>query len=263
VGLVSSALTERLAMVPGIRFGALPAEPVRRLPTGIAPLDGLLGGGWPRGHVSEIAGGPSSGRTALLHAALAAATRCGEVVALIDVPDTLDPTSLARAGAALERVLWVRPPSLRAAVKCAELVLDAGGFGLVALDGIDEAPQAQTTARRRSLPRHVWPRLAHVTRRAGAVCLVCAPRRAVGGAAAVAVRLSQRRARWDGRLFAGIATTAVLERSRFGPAERAVVLAVGDRPSELDGVRVDALAESVTTGSGVEEGRAAAGATSG
>jgi len=221
----------------------------------------LLGGGWPRGHVSEIAGGPSSGRTALLHAALAAATRQGEVVALIDVPDALDPASLARAGTALERVLWVRPPSPRAALKCAELVLDAGGFGLVALDGIEEALPALATARPRSLPRHVWPRLAHVTRRSRAVCLVCAPWRVVGGAAAVAVRLTPRRARWNGRLFAGIATAAVLERSRFGPAERAVVLAVGERLSALDGVRVEPLA--TMTGSGVEEGRAAAGATSG
>ena len=256
-----SALSERFAAIAGIRFGALPAEPVRRLPTGIAPLDDLLGGGWPRGHVSEIAGAPSSGRTAVLHAALAAATRRGEVVALIDVPDALDPPSLARAGAVLERVLWVRPPSPRAALKCAELVLDAGGFGIVALDGIDETPSGQATARARSLPRHVWPRLAHVTRRAGAVCVVCAPRRVVGGAAAVAVRLAQRRARWDGRLFAGLATTAVLERSRFGPAERAVVLAVGDRLGALDGVRIELL--GAVAGGGVEEGRAAASATGG
>ena len=83
---------------PGVRVGAPPVEPGRRLPTGIDCLDELLGGGLPRGHVSEIVGGPSSGRTALLHALLASATRRGEATAVVDLPDALDPRSLANAG---------------------------------------------------------------------------------------------------------------------------------------------------------------------
>jgi len=57
---------ERLAALdlPGtVRFGAPSIEPVRRLPVGIAALDALLDGGLPRGHLSEIVGGPSSGCT--------------------------------------------------------------------------------------------------------------------------------------------------------------------------------------------------------
>ena len=132
--------------IPGVRLGAPPAEAVRRLPSGIAALDTLLGGGLPRGHLSEIVGGLSSGRTALLHAWLAASTRAGEVAAVIDLPDGLDPPSLARAGADLERVLWVRPPSARIALKCTELIVGAGGFGLVALqlERKAEARKAET-----------------------------------------------------------------------------------------------------------------------
>lgn len=213
----TAAARDRLAALhlPGVRFGAQPIEAVRRLPSGIAGLDELLGGGLPRGYLSEIAGAPSSGRTALMHALLASATRAGEVAALIDLADALEPPSLARAGADLDRVLWVRPPSAAIALKCAELVLGAGGFGLVALD-LDARPAP------RPLPRPVWLRLAQVARRANAACLVCAPRRVVADAAAVALTLTQRRVDWNGPLFDGLTTTAELARSRFGRAERKV-----------------------------------------
>jgi hypothetical protein len=219
---------ERLAalQLSGVRMGVLPAEPVRRLPTGIAELDELLGGGLPRGHLSEIVGGPSSGRTGLLHALLTSATRRGEVAAVVDLADALDPSSLARAGADLERVLWVRPPAPQTALKCAELILTAGGFGLVALDGLGACAA-------RPLPRQVWPRLAQVTRRGGAVCLVCTPRRLADGATALALTLAQRQSRWSGRLFEGITTTAVVARHRFGPADRAVTVALGDQASAV------------------------------
>lgn len=223
-------------------MGVLPAEPVRRLPTGVAPLDELLGGGLPRGHVSEIVGGPSSGRTALLHALLASATRRGEVAAVVDLADALDPPSLARAGVDLTRVLWVRPPSPQTALKCAELILNAGGFGMVALDGLGMSAT-------RPLPRQVWPRLAQVTRRAGAACLIYTPRRLAGGAAAVALNLTPRHVRWNGRVFQGITTTAMLARSRFGPAERAVILSLGDQLAALDGGNV-ARMRSVRSGEG-------------
>jgi hypothetical protein len=221
--------------LPGVRIGALPVEPVRRLPTGIESLDELLGGGLPRGHLSEIVGGPSSGRTALLHALLASATQRGEVVAVVDLPDALDPRSLAQAGADLTRVLWVRPPSPQVALKCAELILSAGGFGMLAVDGLGaRAPRAG-----RALPPHVWPRLAQVTRRAGAVCLLCVPQRIAGGAAATALLLTQHRVQWSGRLFAGVSATAVLSRSRFSPAERAIELMLGDRLGGYEGVKFE------------------------
>jgi hypothetical protein len=238
--VTAATARERFALlqVPGVRIGALPAEPVRRLPSGIAALDALLGGGLPRGYLSEIVGGPSSGRTALLHALLASATRRGEVAAVVDLGNALDPPSLARAGADLERVLWVRPPSPRCALKCAELVLSAGGFGLIALD-LGAPALRPGPGQARPLPRQVWQRLAQVTRRAGAVLAVLAERRMTTSCAAVALRLTRRRARWSGRLFDGITSTAELARSRFGPAERTVVLALGEQLAAIDGVRVE------------------------
>lgn len=217
---------ERLAALelPGtVRFGASPAEPVRRLPVGVAPLDALLDGGLPRGHLSEVVGGPSSGRTAVLHALLATTTRAGAVAALIDLPDALDPASLARAGAVLERVLWVRPPAPRLALQCAELVLAAGGFALVALDLDRAAPVAD-----RPVPRAAWLRLVRAARRADAAAVLLGARRQAGAAAALALRLTARRIHWSDRLLDGLTATATLSRSRFGVAERLARIVVGE-----------------------------------
>ncbi len=65
---MAATARERLAALdlPGtVRFGAPTADVVRRLPVGIAALDALLGGGLPRGHLSELVGGRASGRTAV------------------------------------------------------------------------------------------------------------------------------------------------------------------------------------------------------
>ena len=67
-----------------------------------------LTGGLPRGCLTEICGPASSGRTTVLLAALAAATRRGEFCAVVDASDALDPQSAAAAGVELERLLWVR-----------------------------------------------------------------------------------------------------------------------------------------------------------
>ncbi len=77
-------------------------------PLGIAALDCGLAGGLPRGQVSEVVGPASSGRTSLAWAAIGAATRRGEYVALVDTFDRFDPPTAAACGVDLARLLWVR-----------------------------------------------------------------------------------------------------------------------------------------------------------
>src|SRR5438093_12113274 len=116
--------------------------------SGIAALDARLGGGFPRGHLSELVGPRSSGRTSLMLQLLAAATARGELVALVDALDMLDVESAAAAGVDLDRLLWIRghvvpnpglcrdlnQRALEQAVRALTLVLHAGNFGLVAFD---------------------------------------------------------------------------------------------------------------------------------
>ena len=100
---VESSLGERLSSTLLLRERAAPLT----VSTGVAALDALTGG-LPRGALSEITGPASSGRTGVMLAALAGATRREEACALVDASDNFDPASAAAAGVDLDRLLWVR-----------------------------------------------------------------------------------------------------------------------------------------------------------
>ncbi len=144
---LESSLGEHLSSTLLLRERAAPLMVL----TGLAALDALTGG-LPRGALSEITGAASSGRTGVMLAALAGATRRREVCALVDASDSFDPTSAAAAGVDLNRLLWVRcsesstlpsrkdnPPRtalgrLEQVLKVTDLLLQGGGFGMVVLD---------------------------------------------------------------------------------------------------------------------------------
>lgn len=163
----SALLLKRVSAIPKLA-GVRPASQLEMRPapemvsSGIGEID-ALSGGLPRGCLTEICGASSSGRTSLMLAALAAATRRQEVCALVDATDAFDPLSAAAAGVDFERLLWVRcggdaPRRHRStAVKAVsdaekrderhihenpvervlrvtDLLLQSGGFGLVAID---------------------------------------------------------------------------------------------------------------------------------
>lgn len=104
------------------------------LSTGIIEVDALTGG-IPRGAISEIAGPRSSGRTSLIYSMLACATTHDEVCALVDTNDVFAPAAATKAGIDFDRLLWLRcAGDLERAFKATDLLLHAGGFGLVILD---------------------------------------------------------------------------------------------------------------------------------
>ena len=112
------------------------AEPRTRetLPTGLPSLDSLIDG-FPRGAISEIFGPESSGRTTLIHSILAASTSKFEVCAYVDTDDSFDPVTAAAAGVALSQLLWIRcGHNAGHALKAADYLLHAGGFGVIILD---------------------------------------------------------------------------------------------------------------------------------
>jgi recombination protein RecA len=138
-------------------------------PTRVAPLDGILRGGLPRGQLCELVGLASSGRTTLLLQIVAAATARGELAAVIDTCDRLDVASAVAAGVDLDRVLWIRgrlserpahgawlasEHALDRALKALNLVLQAGAIGVVAIDLADVPP-----ALLKRLPFTTWLRV--------------------------------------------------------------------------------------------------------
>jgi hypothetical protein len=237
---------ERLAALalPGhVHVGRTAAEPVPRLSSGLPSIDTLLDGGVPRGRISELLGAGSSGKTSMLFALLAAVTRRGEVVACVDLTDALHPESILGAGADLHRLLWVRPRSLSDALRCTDLLLQAGGFAVVVLDlgpaaGVLSAgplPDGSLrgaksdrrlgAARLRSLPHHVWPRLLHAAERSHSALVVLTPQRVAGSFATLTLALQPRTPLWrQGAwpLFEGFETTLQVERSKLGAPGRSV-----------------------------------------
>jgi recA bacterial DNA recombination protein len=176
-----------------------------RLGTGIGELDRMLGGGWPRGAVSELWGARGQGRTAALLASLAAALRREESVALVDLGGTFDPWTARRVGVPLERLLWVRTVSdqtighqtivgrperrpSRQALAAAEAIVAAGGFGLVVLDFGEVSP---------AVPSAAWLRLRRLVAAPGTVLLVVSPRPLQGVMSAAAVTFGIARVRFQ------------------------------------------------------------------
>ena len=113
-----------------------PLLPERLAATGDAGLDAALGGGLRRGHLSEIVGAPSSGRSTLVARLLTAATARGEATAIVDTCDTWDPASAAAHGVVLERVLWVR---VRAARRAQASHANGAGLGAPASERVGES----------------------------------------------------------------------------------------------------------------------------
>src|ERR1700675_1803657 len=98
------------------------------------------------GGITEIVGGPSSGRTRLLVACLRDVTRCGAIAALVDTDHVFDPVGAARAGVELSRLLWVRcgrRPDR--ALRAADLLVRCPGLALIALDTGDFTPRLSLT----------------------------------------------------------------------------------------------------------------------
>ncbi len=188
VFLTSTSKDARLAGVtPASRLAVRPAPEM--VSSGIAAMDALTGG-LPRGCLTEICGPASSGRTTLLLAALAAATRRGESCVLVDASDALDPQSAAAEGVELDRLLWVRcgenspEQSLEQLLRATDLLLESGGFGLIALDLGDLPEQAA-----RRIPLTTWFRFRRAVEHTPTVLLAVERQSIAGSCSSLLVKL--------------------------------------------------------------------------
>ncbi|HZR81910.1 MAG TPA: hypothetical protein VFD92_12500 [Candidatus Binatia bacterium] len=255
----AARLDELVARLPGaIRRGHAPdvrAREAECAPTGIAELDEALGGGFPRGRLSELRGRGSAGLTSVAQRAAGRATARGDLVAWIDAPDALDPESAAASGIALDRLLWIRAPDLLAAFAAGEQILALGGFPLVVLDAglpyratpegvrverLDEAVAARRASRfvdrrtgRARASAAAWVRLARAAARSRSalVVLVRGDDAGAGTSAAVRLELPPARVVWDRAhgappLLDGLQARIVIKRNRGASGERALAVAL-------------------------------------
>ena len=221
---IESSLGEGLSSTLLLRERAAPLT----VPTGIATLDALIGG-LPRGALSEIAGPSSSGRTGVMLATLAAATRREEVCALVDASDSFDPPSAAAAGVNLERLLWVRcherlkpqvasvksrsstnagfafGAALEQVLKVTDLLLQEGGFGIVVLD-LGDIPVESA----RRVPLTSWFRFRRAVKPTATVLLLLEQEPCARTCASLVLRLQPE------AIFASNSTT-FLDPDQLGP----------------------------------------------
>ncbi|MFL5620672.1 MAG: ATPase domain-containing protein [Gemmatimonadaceae bacterium] len=112
-----------------------PPPPTPALPTGVAALDAVLvGGGLPRGRLTEIVGPAGSGKTTLTRAVVESTVAAHGWVAYVDAQRTLDARDWVHLGDA-EGVWIIRPRDAGRAAWCADVLLRSGAFALVVLDG--------------------------------------------------------------------------------------------------------------------------------
>ncbi len=210
-------------------------DPASLLPMDVPLVDACLRGGLPRGQLSELSGPGSCGRMTLLLQLMSAATQRGEIVALIDTCDRLDVASAAAAGVDLDRLLWIRgtgsgirdsgfgtrdsgfgtigpripdpgsriPTVSDRALKALNLVLQAGGFSLVAIDLADVPP-----VRLRQIPFTTWPRVQRVIEGSDTACVLLTPEPLARSAGGLTLSLAGR-STWTGasdrsRLLQGV-----------------------------------------------------------
>ncbi len=185
---IESAISSRF----GTAFKVHEKRPAEVTPTGIPQIDGFTEGGLPRGAITEIFGAASSGRTTFLLSSLAHATTHEEVCALVDTNDVFDPTTASRAGVQLDRLLWVRGNNnLEHAFKTTDMLLQAGGFGIVTLD-LGDVP-AQSAKR---IISSWWYRFRRTLEATSTALLVITEESCVGARAALGLELNQENCLW-------------------------------------------------------------------
>jgi hypothetical protein len=138
----------------------------RRLVTSLRFLDEPIGGGLPRGAITElISPGTTAGSASLIHALVHCAYRDNYFLALIDGRDSFDACELENPS--LRHLLWVRCSKASEGVNAADLLLRDGNFPLVILDLVLNAPDEL-----RKIPQTNWYRLQRLAELLPTACLV-------------------------------------------------------------------------------------------
>ncbi len=211
----SSLLRADLESALGGRFSAELNWRARPAPefvsTGVATLDALTGG-LPRGAITEIHGPASSGRTSLMASILGAAAAREEICALADAGDAFDPASAQAAGVDLSRLLWVRcGGNPEHALKVGDMLVQAGGFGLVALDLGDVPPNIA-----RRIPLASWYRLRRAIEDTPTVMLLVEREQTVKSCASLVLEMRRETVAWSG----AVGCSRLLRGARFRAASQ-------------------------------------------
>jgi recA bacterial DNA recombination protein len=172
----------------------------------------------PKGAISEIFGCESSGKTLILQELLSFASARGEFCAVVDSRGAFDPLSASRSGVDLRRLLWVRGSHradhwMEQAFKAADMILHAGGFGVVVLDLCDVPPRDLN-----SIPLSYWYRFRLAVENTPTSLIVTGDQPLVKSCARVQLEVKRERLLWRGPVFEGIDFEIIPRKARIAMA---------------------------------------------
>jgi hypothetical protein len=186
------------------------------LPLPVPGFRSLLSPGLARGILAEIYGKRSSGRTSAALHLLAQSTGRGEICAVVDLFNSFDPVSAAAAGVHLDRILWVRcSGNPEHAMRATDLLLHAGGFGMVLLDLCEASPRMLNR-----IPLSYWYRFRRAIEQTPTILLLCS-RTPQARSASLQMELKRKKSRWSGKspflLLRGLDVHAVSKSAMLPP----------------------------------------------
>lgn len=119
-------------------------EPVKRIPTGLYSIDKALGGGIPRGRMTELYGSESSSKTLLALATIAQAQKQGGVCVFIDLEKSFDAEWATKNGVDLQALRIVQPRTGEDAWDVVEKYMATSDVDVIVLDSVASAvPRAE------------------------------------------------------------------------------------------------------------------------
>jgi recombination protein RecA len=120
---------------------------VTYLPTGVLPIDTLLGGGIPRGRFTTVTGDWSTLKSYVGLRAIATTQAGGGTCALIDTEHSFDPQWATDLGVDVDSLILQQPESGELAIDTAEALV-RGGCDLIVFDSVAATlPQAERNKR--------------------------------------------------------------------------------------------------------------------
>ncbi len=119
-----------------MKMGNTKKLPIETIPSGSLSLDLALGGGVPRGRITEIYGPESSGKTTLTLHIVAEAQKLGGQCAFIDAEHALDPEYARRIGVDVDNLLISQPDSGEQALEITETLVRSNAVDVIVVDSV-------------------------------------------------------------------------------------------------------------------------------
>jgi hypothetical protein len=146
---------------------------------------------------------------------LAAATARQEVCAVIDLCDSFHPASAAGAGVRLNKLVWVRcGGNAENAIRAADLLLHAGGFGVIILDLCGGNLKVLNR-----IPLSYWYRFRRAVADTPAILVLCADTAQAKSCSALQLDLAPKAFEWTGHkpftLLRRLKSSALVRKSKL------------------------------------------------